>query len=337
MKYNIFHFDFEKGNKSFPLSISPPLSYQNILLNSPNHITNNPLSTTDTDNSLKNFTDIDIKISNASVIKDKFVKLLFDVYSENSCLCNYLLFEKNVDVFSKFDNIKKIKRLNLNDYFGIFIQYENLGLNIPFINDDYNMIYNTFNPSLSSMILLINPKNTNSNSKKHKTNSNNTNNKIYSQNNIALSYLKNGPIKIEFKESNPYFNRNTIESKLESIHKLLNKEQILIDDIVQKGSYFSILWSGANYNNINTSFLSFYSLDFNYVGSLIMRKNDYKWLSCFSIGNNNYKDFRNEYIEKIKKIDNLIESCYEINLKNINKENIYNYFAYDYIKYCYNL
>ena len=164
MKYNIFHFDFEKGNKSFPLSISPPLSYQNILLNSPNHITNNPLSTTDTDNSLKNFTDIDIKKSNASVIKDKFVKLLFDVYSENSCLCNYLLFEKNVDVFSKFDNIKKIKRLNLNDYFGIFIQYENLGLNIPFINDDYNMIHNIFNPSLSSMILLINPKNAKSNS-----------------------------------------------------------------------------------------------------------------------------------------------------------------------------
>ena len=330
MKYNIFHFDLEKGNKAFPLSISAPLSFQNIILNSPNHITNNPLSTTDTDNSLKNFTDIDIKISSPSVIKDKFVKLLFDVYSENNCLCNYLLLEKNVDVFSKFDNIKKIKRLNLNDYFGIFIQYENLGLNIPFINDEYNMIHNTFNPSLSSMILLMNPKN--SNSKKNKTNSN----KLYSQNNIALSKLKDGSIKIEFKESNPYFNRTTIDSKIESIHKLLNKEQILIDDIAPKGSYFSILWSGANYNNINTSFLSFYTFDFNYVGSLIMRKNDYTWLSCFSIGSNNYKDYKNEYFEKIKKIDNLIESCLQINLKNINKENIYNYFDYDYIKYCYN-
>ena len=27
-----------------------------------------------------------------------------------------------------------------------------------FINDEYNMIHNTFNPSLSSMILLMNPK-----------------------------------------------------------------------------------------------------------------------------------------------------------------------------------
>ena len=136
---------------------------------------------------------------------------------------------------------------------------------------------------------------------------------------IALSYLKNGPIKIEFKESNPYFNRSTIESKLESIHKLLNKEQILIDDIVQKGSYFSILWSGANYNNINTSFLSFYSLDFNYVGSLIMRKAVYKWLSCFSIGNNNYKDFRNEYIEKIK--TRVPRFFYVIKMRNILAKN----------------
>ena len=155
MKYNIFHFDLETGNKPFPLSISLPLSSQNNILNSPNYISNKPLSTTDTDNSLKNLTDIDVKISNASAIKDKFVKLLFDVYSENNCLCNYVLFEKNVDVFSKFDNIKKAKSLNLYDYFGIFFQYENFGLNIPFITDENNLIYNIFNPSLSSMILLI--------------------------------------------------------------------------------------------------------------------------------------------------------------------------------------
>ena len=138
MKYNIFHFDLEKGYKSisFPPSVSQPLSYQNNILNSPNRITNNHLSTTDTDNSLKNFTDIDLKISSTCEIENKFVKLLFDVYSENNCLCNYLLFEKNVDIFSKFDSIKKIKRLTLNDYFGIFIQYENMGLNIyDFINE----------------------------------------------------------------------------------------------------------------------------------------------------------------------------------------------------------
>ena len=179
------------------------------------------------------------------------------------------------------------------------------------------------------MILLMNPKK----KKKFKSNPN----KIYSQNNIYLSYLKDDKIKIEFKETNPYFNRNTIESKIESIHKLLSIEQILIDDIVKEGSYFSLLWSGANYNNINTSFLSFYTFDFNYVGSLIMRKNDYKWLSCFSIGNNSYKDFKSEYFENIKNIDNLIENCLKIDLKNINKEDIYNYFDYDYIKYYYNL
>jgi len=119
MKYNIFHFEREKGNKynSFPLSFSQSLSFQNILLNSPKQITNNPLSTTDTDNSLKNFTDIDVKTSNVPTIKDKFVKLLFDVYSKDNCLSNYLLFEKNVDIFSKFDSIKKLKRLSLDDYF----------------------------------------------------------------------------------------------------------------------------------------------------------------------------------------------------------------------------
>ena len=331
MKYNIFHFEREKGNKynSFPLSFSQSLSFQNILLNSPKQITNNPLSTTDTDNSLKNFTDIDVKTSNVPTIKDKFVKLLFDVYSKDHCLSNYLLFEKNVDIFSKFDSIKKLKRLSLNDYFGIFIQYENMGLNIPFIDDEYNLLHNTFNPSLSSMILLMKPKKI----IKCKTFANN----IFSKNNLTFSNLKDGTIKIEFKESNPYFNRNTIDSKINSIHKLLNLDQILLDDIVKNGSYFSILWSGANYTCINTSFLSFYTYDFNYVGSLIMKKNDYKWLSCFSIESNNYKDFKNEYFEKTKKIDNLIENCLKINLKDINNENIYNYFDYDYIKYCYNL
>ena len=69
MKYNIFHFDLEKGSKypSFPLSPPQALSIQNLILNSPDHITNNPLSTTDTENSFKNYTEIDAKASSVSM------------------------------------------------------------------------------------------------------------------------------------------------------------------------------------------------------------------------------------------------------------------------------
>ena len=331
MKYNIFHFDLEKGSKypSFPLSPPQALSIQNLILNSPDHITNNPLSTTDTENSFKNYTEIDAKASSVSVIKDKFIKLLFDVYSENNCLCNYLLFEKNVDIFSKFNSIKNLKRITLDGYFEIFMQYETLGLNIPYIDDEYKIRHNTFNPTLSSMILLIKPKS----QKKYKTYSN----MLYSQNNISLKSLKDGTIKIEFKESNPHYNRDTMNSKLDSIHKLLAKKEILLNDIIKEGSYFSILWSGSNYININNSFLSFYTFDFNYIGSLIMKKNSYNWLSCFSIDENNYKNFKSDYFDKRKKIESFLESCMKINLKEIVKDDIYNYFAYDYIKYCYDL
>lgn len=336
MKYNdIFHLelgrenDFYKSSRSLP----SPFIIPNLLF-SPKQIMNNQLSTTDTDNSLKNFIveskETEIKTCLNITIKDKFIKKLFDVYSEDNCLCNFLLFEKSVDLFNRYNNIKNIKRLFLNDYFDIFIEYGITGINIPFIKNADNLSHNVFIPTLSSMIILIKPNKI----IKYKSYINT----MFAQNNLTFSNLSNDIIKIEFNETNPYYFRDNIDIKLNKILKLLGKKKIKLDDIINKGSYLSVLWTSASgINIVNTSFLSFYSFDFNYIGSLIIKKEEYNWLSCLSISNR-FKDFKNEYINKAKNIENFIHNCNETNLNNINKQNINTYyFAYDVIRYFYNL
>ena len=129
MKY-IDKFHLELGRDSdynqSPRSLPSPSINPNILF-SPKQITNNQLSTTDTDNSLKNFIfqlkETEIKTCLNSSIKDKFIKILFGVYSEDNCLSNFLLFEKTVDLFNKLNKIKNVKHLFLSDYFDMFIEY----------------------------------------------------------------------------------------------------------------------------------------------------------------------------------------------------------------------
>lgn len=336
MKYNdIFHLELGRENDSnkSSRSLPPPLINPNLLF-FPKQITNNQLSTTDTENSLKNFIaqpkEAEIKSCINISIKDKFIKTLFDIYNEDNCLCNFLLFEKSVDFFNKYNKIKNIKRLFLNDYFDTFIEYGIMGMNIPFINNTNTLSHNVFIPTLSSMIILIKPNKI----IKYKSYTNT----MFAQKNLTFSNLSNDIIKIEFNETNPYYYRDTIDIKLNMINKLLGKKKIKLDDIIKKGSYFSVLWTSASgINIVNTSFLSFYSFDFNYIGSLVMKKDDYNWLSCITI-HNGCKDFKNEYINKAKTIENFIQSCNETNLKNIIKQNINKYyFAYDVIRYFYNL
>ena len=205
-----------------------------------------------------------------------------------------------------------------------------MGINIPFITDKNTINYNVFSPTLSSMIILM--KSNKIIKYKPYTNT------MFAQNNLTFSNLTNGIEKIEFNETNPYYYRDNIYIKLNMINKILRKKKIKLEDIIKKGSYFSVLWiSASGINIVNTSFLSFYFFNFNYIGSLIMKKEDYNWLSCISI-KNGFKDFKNEYLKKAKFKENIILSCNEINLKNLFKYNINNfYFANDILKYFYNL
>ena len=144
MKFDIYQREREKNYYisllSFPFV--PPLACRNTDNTQQNP--NNHISTTDTENSVKNI-----------IINDNFVKKLFEIYSDDNCLSNFLLFEKSVDFFSKFGIIKNDNDISLEEYFEIFINYGNFGLSIPFIKNDYNILHNIFNPTLSSIVLLI--------------------------------------------------------------------------------------------------------------------------------------------------------------------------------------
>ncbi len=317
MKFDIYKREREKNYYisllSFPFV--PPLACRNTDNTQQNP--NNHISTTDTENSVKNI-----------IINDNFVKKLFEIYSDDNCLSNFLLFEKSVDFFSKFGIIKNDNDISLEDYFEIFINYGNFGLSIPFIKNDYNILHNIFNPTLSSIVLLIKSGKTCKNKIKINTG--------FFQNNITLTNLADDILRIEFNESNPYYFRETIESKLKLFNNFLGKKNLQLSDIIKKGSHFSILWTSTNHSIIETSFLSFYTFDFNYIGSLIIKRDDSQWLSCLNSCNNcnNIRDFKNEYMEKTKIIENYIQTYNKSSLNIKNKENISNkYFANDYLKY----
>ena len=280
----------------------------------------NDISTTDTDLSLKNnlFNIFEKKESESHVFlknSDEFVNELFKIYGEENCLCNYLLFEKNVNIKNDID--KEMKKISLSDYFECFNKAGILSINIPFLEKKGKIVHNIFNPTLSSMILMV---------KSNKIIDENMYKKYLKKNFIVYS-LPNNLIKIEFDEANPPYYRDTLDSKIKIIHKIIGKKRIALNDIIKEKSYFSILWTPADTYKINSSLLSFYSFDFKLIGSLIIKKNDKLWFTCFSNINNNYKNFKKDYINKVNIIENFIKNYYQDKktiLSNDYKHYIYN-------------
>ena len=259
---------------------------------------------------------INLKTSN------EFIKELFKAYSEEDCLCNYLLFEKYIDISNNIDN-KKLKNITLYDYFDIFKEVSFLCLDVPYIDKRGNVIYNIFNPTLSSMVLLI----------KSKKEIEESINKKYMKENFTAYSLPDDYIKVEFDETNPPYNRDIIDSKIKIVHKMIGQKKIKLDKIDKDKSYFCILWTPADTYKINTSFLSYYTFDFKLIGILIIKRNDYNWFSSFSIGNNNIKDFKTDYLNKVNKVENFLKKCYQINGDNNIERKFY---SYDYKRYIYN-
>lgn len=251
---------------------------------------------------------------------DKFVNELFRIYSQDNSLCNFLLFEKSVNININLENEKK-KKLLLSDYFDIFNNADFLSTNIPFIEKDGKLTHNAFNPTLSSMTLVI---------KSYKK----INEKKYEdfvKNNFSVTYLDNKLIKIEFNETNPPFYRDTLDSKIKIINKIIGKKKIFIDDIIKEKSVFSILWTPADTNKINSSFLSFYNFDFYLIGNLIIKRNDKIWFSNFIINyNNNIKDFKKDYLINVNNIEKFIKENSQINGDNKI------FFSNDYKRYKFN-
>ena len=206
---------------------------------------------------------------------------------------------------------KILKKITLNEYFESFIEGSFQCLNIPFLDKKGNLSYNIFNPTLSSMNLVIN---------KNKNKIKNINQK-YLEPNFSVDLSNDNLIKIEFDETNPPYNREIIEKKIKIIHKLLGVKDILLDDIDKEKSFFSILWTPADTYKIKSSF--------------IIKLDEYNWFTIFS-NNTNYmgfKDFKSEYVNNVNEVENFMKKS-----KGINDEEKLDrkLFSQDYKRFIYN-
>jgi len=260
---------------------------------------------------------IKLKTSNQFVIE------LFKNYSKDNCLCNYSIFEKSVDIYEYMNFLKNFKKkITLSDYFDCFNKVSVLSLDVPFIEENGSVTYNFFNPTLSSMVLTV---------AKGRNERENFYDNLMSKESFKITYLPNNLIKYEFYESNPPYNRDVLDVKINNINKLICKRGLNLDKIIKDKSYFCLLWSPGDTNKNNSSFLSYYSFDFKLLGCLILKNNEYKWLTAFSFNSNDYKDFKKDYLNKVNAIKNFIEKC-SIKDGNIRKH----FYSYDYKVFIYN-
>lgn len=261
---------------------------------------------------------------NRVIIKkpDEFVIELFKAFGEKNSLCNFSLFEKNIDIDMNLDS-NSMKKLSLLEYFDVFNEASVLCLNVPFLDKKGNISYNIFNPTLSSMNLVL----------KDKKIKEEDINKNFLKDNYSLNFLENGLMKVEFDETNPPYNRDIIETKINTLYRILGQKKITLDNIINDQSFFSILWTPADTYRIKSSFLSFYTFDFRLIGTLIIKIDEYNWFTTFCKDMNNYKDFKKEYLNKINIIENFIQKCHNKNDGNLEHQ----FFSHDYKRFIYNL
>ena len=284
----------------------------------------NDIFSTDTD-SYHNYSFEKSKNSENRVIfkkPDEFVIELFKAFGEKNSLCNFSLFEKNIDIDMNLDS-NSMKKLSLLEYFDVFNEASVLCLNVPFLDKKGNISYNIFNPTLSSMILVL----------KNQRIKEEDINKNFLKDNYSLNFMENGLMKFEFDETNPPYNRDIIETKINTLYRILGQKKILLDNVVADQSFFSILWTPADTYKIKSSFLSFYTFDFRLIGTLIIKIDEYNWFTTFCKEMNNYKDFKKEYLNKISIIENFIQKFNNKNDGNLEHQ----FFSHDYKRFIYNL
>ena len=290
-------------------SFQNPYKNQNLYSNSSKP--NNEMNSTSADSySYQNSNTINYekpKIKDNIVILKKpsdFVSELFKAFGEQNSLCNFSLFVRNVDIEMKIEE-KVMKKITLFEYFESFIEGSFLCLNIPFLDKKGNISYNVFNPTLSSMNLIIQQKNI----KKHKIN------QKFLADNFTMQFVNDDTLKIEFDETNPPYNRDIIEKKIKTIHKLLGTKNIFLENIDKEKSFFYILWTPADTYRIKSSFLSVYTFDFKLIGTLIIKLDEYSWFMIFSNDATftNFKDFKTEYINNVNDVENFMKKSKGIN------------------------
>ena len=120
--------------------------------------------------------------------------------------------------------------MTLSDYFDCFNEASFLCLNVPYLDKKGNLSFNIFNPTLSSMNLIL----------KNKKLKEEDIDKNYLKDNFSVNFINEELLKIEFDESNPPYNRDIIETKINMIYKILGQKKILLENVVNQ-LYSSIL------------------------------------------------------------------------------------------------
>ena len=266
------------------------------------------------------------KSFDASIQKDKNERLndLFATFGDKNELSNFSIFQQNVNINLNL-NEKIIQKITLYEYFEGFIEASSFGVNIPFLDKKRNITYNIFNPTLSSMNLVIHQKKLKNSQIKNRQ----------MMNNFSLYFINDDLIKLRFDENIPFYNREVIGNKINNVHKIFDKKNIILKDIDKEKSYFSILWTPSDIHIIKSSFLSVYSFDFKLIGTLIKKVDELNWLETFSADLNSKinKDFKKEYLENINNVDYFIKRCNGIDKgKKLNIELL----SQDYRRFIYN-
>ena len=271
----------------------------------------------------------DIFIQNTLFINmnEEMMRKLFDKYEQDKCISNYTIIKHMLDIDMNIElNNKTISELKLSNFFDIFQNSEHVNINIPFITKKGKLIINSFSPSLSSMILVINMEK----ERIKKIQKNIKNYEGFSALILEKEKDKNSQIlKLEYEEVKPFHERDLLYIKIAKIKNIINDKKISYNDILIKNSYFSVLWSVTNNLNIKSSFLAYYTFDFKLAGVLIINIDYKNWFTPFSYKLDNYKNYKEEYDINVDNVKTLLKK-----LAFDREDNSYGkFFKYDYYQY----
>ena len=256
-------------------------------------------------------------------MNEEMIRKLFDKYEQDKCISNYTIIKNMLDININIElDVKKKFELKLFDFLDIFQNSNHININIPFITKKGKLIINSFNPSLSSMLLVLKPK---KNLKKKIE----KNIKKYPGFTASIYEKDKNILKLEYEEIKPIHERDLLYIKIAKIKKIIDNINIKYKNIMIKNSYFSILWSVTNNANIKSSFLAYYSLDFKLVGILITNLDYNMWFTPYSYKLENYRNYKTDYENNVNNVKTFFDNlAMDIDDKNRGK-----FFKFDYYNY----
>ena len=87
-------------------------------------------------------------------LNNEFNEKIFAKYKQDNCISNYTILRNKIDLNISVD-MEKLKNVKLHYFFDCFKDINRLSLDIPFITEKGKLLINEFNPTLSSMRIVL--------------------------------------------------------------------------------------------------------------------------------------------------------------------------------------